>query len=215
MTVIADLTVPADALALGPALVGSEAAEVELVPVVPVREGVVPLVRVSSADATAAGAALAVAPRVERVTRLADGSDGTLFEVRLAARPDPVVGALVDTGGVLLAATGSADGWELRLRFTAHEGLSAFNAALADAGVPVTLRHLYNPTPPAERPTLSAEQHEALAAAHRRGFFEVPRRVTLVELAADLGISDSALSQRMRRGLAVAVEQALDEPGGA
>jgi len=153
MIVTADVTVPPEAFALGDALAGVEGAEVELEPVVPVREGSVPLVWVSGVDADTAEAALAGAPVVERVTRVVDGGDGTLFELRLADRPDPVVGALLDTGGRLLAATGSADGWALRLRFPAHEGLSAFGAALADAGVRVTLRHLYNPTPTAERPS--------------------------------------------------------------
>jgi len=48
-------------------------------------------------------------------------------------------------------------------------------------------------------PVEYAAQQEALSLAFDRGYFEIPRRVTLVELGDEVGVSDQALSERLRR----------------
>lgn len=48
---------------------------------------------------------------------------------------------------------------------------------------------------------LRDEERRALALAHERGYFEVPRRTTLNELAAALGQSDVETSEQLRRGI--------------
>jgi len=45
-----------------------------------------------------------------------------------------------------------------------------------------------------------AVRAEALVSAVERGYFEVPRGVTLGDIADDLGISQQAASERVRRG---------------
>lgn len=57
-------------------------------------------------------------------------------------------------------------------------------------------------------PDLADSQGDLLRSAVQEGYFEVPRRVSLVELAEKHGISDREASERMRRGLAVAVHAA-------
>jgi len=81
--------------------------------------------------------------------------------------------------------------------------------ALTDADIPVTLRHIYNPSVPEGELSLSSEHRETLRLAYREGYFEVPRRTTQTQLADDIEISDSALSQRIRRGVNILVEQSL------
>ena len=144
-----------------------------------------------------------------RIRLMIERGDETLFEVHWSDHVDGIVKALIDTRANILEATGEAEVWDFRLRFEAHEQLSELNVALTESGIPVTLRHIYNPTLPKEATTLSEEQREALRVAYQRGFFEVPRGITLAELADELDISDSALSQRMRRGLSVAVKQVV------
>lgn len=122
---------------------------------------------------------------------------------------DGIVKTLLDTRVRILEATGSTEGWNFRLRFSTHEDLSAFNMALTDGDIPITLRHIYNPTPPDEQTTLSADQRDTLLMAYHRGYFEVPRRKTLAELAVTMDISDSVLSQRLRRATDALIEQTL------
>nr|WP_222863711.1 helix-turn-helix domain-containing protein [Natronococcus pandeyae] len=38
-----------------------------------------------------------------------------------------------------------------------------------------------------------------MACAVRHGYFEIPRRISLEELAAELGVTHQALSERLRR----------------
>lgn len=48
-------------------------------------------------------------------------------------------------------------------------------------------------------PELTARQAEILAFCKEKGYYDVPRRITLRELAPDLGISPPALSNTLRR----------------
>ena len=209
MTVIADITVPADALALGRVLNGLPEATIELERIVPLQEAIIPLLWISGPDPDVTEAALRREPTVETVEQLTTTDDETLFEVHWGRDIDGIVRALVDTRAKVLEAIATAEGWDFRLRFDEHHDLSAFNVALTGDDIPVTLRHIYNPTLANERSGLSDEQRETLLMAYRHGYFEVPRRRNLTELAASEGISDSALSQRLRRGLGSLIEQTL------
>ena len=55
----------------------------------------------------------------------------------------------------------------------------------------------------ANEPTevLPAEERETLRVALEKGYFEVPRATTLVEVADELGRSDVEVSQQLRRGM--------------
>ena len=46
---------------------------------------------------------------------------------------------------------------------------------------------------------LSPAQQEALALALERGYFEIPRQGSLIDLSEEIGISDQALSERLHR----------------
>lgn len=59
-----------------------------------------------------------------------------------------------------------------------------------------------------ERPAemLTERQRECLAVAFREGYFEVPRRATLAEVAESLGVDKSTASETIRRGSARVME---------
>lgn len=59
--------------------------------------------------------------------------------------------------------------------------------------------------------TLTGKQREALDAAVTSGYYDSPKRVSLGELADDLGISKSALSHRLRAAESKLVTSVLDE----
>lgn len=59
---------------------------------------------------------------------------------------------------------------------------------------------------------LTSEQYEALTEAIQYGYFEIPRDISLVELAAELDISHQALSERLRRAYRTLIsEETKDE----
>jgi hypothetical protein len=64
-----------------------------------------------------------------------------------------------------------------------------------------------DPEPPGDG--LTDRQDEALRIAYERGYFEIPRRATLDDVAAELGITPSSASERLRRAQTQLVEETV------
>lgn len=73
-----------------------------------------------------------------------------------------------------------------------------------------TLRRLSREGDDGPADGLTDRQREALLAAREMGYFEVPRRASLGEVADELGITASSLSERLRRAQDCLVERAVD-----
>lgn len=209
MTVIADITIPADSFVLGRLLSEFPDVAIELERIVPLEQDIIPLFWISGGDLDEIEGALGDHVHTNEVRRLTTTDDETLFEVHWTTDIDGVIQGLIEHHAKILEATGTAEEWEFRLRFPTHEDLSNFNVTLTEKDIPVTLRHLYNPKIPEEASPLSPDQEETLRHAFYEGYFEVPRRKNLVDLADEMAISDSALSQRIRRGVAAMIQQHL------
>ncbi|MDL5363301.1 bacterio-opsin activator domain-containing protein [Halalkalicoccus sp. NIPERK01] len=209
MTVIADITLPSSTFPVGDVLRSFPDARIELEGVVPVRETVMPLLWIEADDPEAIRSALGAHARIDRVDVVMTVDSETLFEVRWSPAGNELVDALGEADATVLDAYGLAESWDFRLRFATHEDLSRFNIALTEAGIPVTLRRIHHPPFSEVTTSLSSIQRDTLATAYRSGYFRVPRRISQAALAEELGISDSALSQRIRRGVEALVEQAL------
>lgn len=59
--------------------------------------------------------------------------------------------------------------------------------------------------------TITDKQQEALELAHESGYYETPRETDLTDLAGELGISESAASQRLNAAETKLVKAFLDE----
>ena len=106
------------------------------------------------------------------------------------------------------------EGWRQQRWFadrSAFEQYCAFWRETADA---FSLFRLTDATDVAEAtPTdgMTDRQREALVTAYEMGYFEIPRTTSLGDVAAELGISASSLSERLRRAQTHLVETQLDE----
>ncbi|PCR88747.1 helix-turn-helix domain-containing protein [Natrinema ejinorense] len=56
---------------------------------------------------------------------------------------------------------------------------------------------------------LTDRQHEALRIAYERGYFDIPRQATLKDIAAELDISPSSVSERLRRAQTQLIEETV------
>ncbi|MFC7044272.1 bacterio-opsin activator domain-containing protein [Halobacteriaceae archaeon GCM10025711] len=213
MLVIADVTVPAEALSLGTVLTTHPDATVEFERFVPLDDPPMPLVWVDTDDPDAVESTLASLPSVASVVLLTTVSGRTLFEMHWRRDADLFVSALADLPVRLLRIRGHGGSWRLRLQFRDRDHLTAFRTLCRERDISFSLQRLFHPTLPTAGGTLSPEQRDTILTAYEHGYFEVPRGVTLAELGAMLGISDNAASQRLRRGLASLVaETMVEEP---
>ena len=146
---------------------------------------------------------------VREIERLYDADWGRLYAGTAsdgATGPDP---AGTDDG--VRISTRFADGWwHAEARFVTPAAFATFCDALSDRNVTVELEAVYHSRDGTE-PELTDRQRETLEQAYRRGFFNVPRDVTMGDLAETFDVSEQAISQRLRRAYARLVEAAVVE----
>jgi predicted DNA binding protein len=103
-------------------------------------------------------------------------------------------------------ATGSGDSLRIRTFVADRDTLAGLVAALREVSDTVRLRRI-SETPTATAPretvnvsldTLTETQRETLRRAVEAGYFDTPRRTSLAELAAEFGVSKSAVSRRLQ-----------------
>lgn len=209
MSVIAEFTIAAEAFALGRLIADHPALQIELERVVPITKRVMPYVRGHGEDLDDVETALAADPSVQSVQTL-DRSDGSiLYRVEWAAPVEEFAAGLAAANASVLRVSGETE-WTVRVRFEDHAGLAAFTVFCRDNGIDYTLdRVVAESTGPTNPFGLTDAQYETLVAVTERGYFDIPRRVTLAEIAADLGVSEQAVSERIRRGIAAVLERSL------
>lgn len=210
MSTVVTLDVSPGAFSLGRALESADrsvTAEVE--PVVPHGGQLMPFVRVHGTDVSSVTETLERHDAVGSVTLVQSDGDECLYRVDLTAGDDVFITELRDANASILAASGSADRWRFRLRFPRQSALTRFHERCIDADVAFSVHRVDADGTGAGRAVLTPEQREALYTALEAGYFEIPRRSTLSELAETLGISDQAMSERLRRGAESLLYEAL------
>jgi hypothetical protein len=157
---------------------------------------------------------MAADPDVDAFDVLLDDPDRRLYSATLANPDDDFVLETVNRLDIqLLDSTHSHARSVVRVRCPSREAYATLRDALEDKHGPVVTRRLYREEPLADVDLglrVTSPQREALLAALEAGYFEVPRGTTLEEVAATLGISDQALSARLRRGTATLLRDTLD-----
>ena len=123
----------------------------------------------------------------------------------------PIYPVYQKLGASPMAATGSSDGWQRRVRFPDRDAVVEMRQFCADHDVDFRLNRLYTPgdSDLEDEFGLSPEQRQALTTAERIGYFEVPRKVALADLGAELEISGQSASERLRRGTSKLISNTL------
>jgi len=138
---------------------------------------------------------------VEDVSLLAEFGDEYLYRMNWIDRVQPVVDMITNARATVLEAHGTDGNWALRVMYPARDGISETREFCADHGLTFDIREIERMDErPAGRFGLTDEQHEALRAAREQGYSDIPRETGLDALAAELGTSHQALSERIRRG---------------
>lgn len=212
MTTIVEFLVPADEFALSETLPTVPEMEIEVERVAAHEsDRVLPFFWAAGDDYDRFEAALDADPTVENVRCLSELEEGNFYQMDWIDRIDFLVDSITGKGATLLSAHGQNDVWKLRMLFPDHDAVSEVYDDFRERGfsIEITQIHELDGAKQYGQYGLTDAQYETLRLAVRRGYFRVPRKVTLGELAEELDISHQALSERIRRAQASLVVNAL------
>ncbi|WP_136716200.1 helix-turn-helix domain-containing protein [Halorientalis salina] len=209
MTVISVYSVPRRGFLLAESLEAHPDLQITLESVIPAGEEVVPYLWVFGGNDDAMDA-LRTDRSVADVTTLDRTERGRLLKVRWRGTDDALLSEVASSRGSIIEGIIEDDDWRLRIRFPDRDALAAFDRNCRRSGIETELVSLHHPGTDAEEGRLlTPTQHETLRLALALGYFEVPREATLDEIALELDVSDTAVSQRLRRGVKRLVEAAV------
>jgi predicted DNA binding protein len=201
VSIIVEVTIPTTDFPLGHALQpADEDTRFELGRMIPTSDRIIPFLFVENTDTEALEARLADDDTISDVALVDDFGGQALFRLEWPTGTDGFVHAINDHEAAILEGIGTSERWEFQLRFPESADIGAFSADCESTGIDLDLKRLYQPDePPVESAGLTPTQRETLLTALETGYFAIPRRITGEELAAELGISDQAVSERLRR----------------
>ncbi len=211
MSVIAEVRVPSADFELGRILTVDGNTSIELESLVPIGDATVPLFWVHNASRESFLENVQRHPAVDDTSAVDVFKDRTLFTLDWNADQDHLFNGVHDHDGQLLSAVGTPDAWEFEFRFPAHERLSAFTDHCNHAQITLEMLRVYNPTEPDTAPWygVTDPQREAMELAVEMGYYDIPRGCTTNELGAELGISDQAVTERLRRAIVTLASHTL------
>lgn len=203
MATEATFTVPSDQFPLGTVFERLPGVTVELERIIPARDVVIPYFWVRGTVVEDIEAAFSDHPGVQRIRLVDSVEDEYLLRVEWAVDYDDVLTTLTETRVALIKATGTDRQWTFEIRGDARRDIAAFQTRCGELDIPLTLTELHALTPSESgtEKALTESQQEALELAYERGYFESPREVTAEELGDELGITQQAVSSRLRRGV--------------
>ncbi|WP_336133584.1 helix-turn-helix domain-containing protein [Natronomonas amylolytica] len=211
MSVIAEFRVPSTDFELGRILTIDGDTTIELERLVPIGEATVPLFWVHNSTRDSFVENVQSHPGVNNAAEVDVFEDRTLFTLDWEPTDDHLIQGIQESQGQLLSAVGTPETWEFELRFPDYDVLTEFSTYCEESGISLTINYVYNPTEPDAHPWygLTDPQREAMTLAVRMGYYDIPRGCTTKELAAELGISDQAVTERLRRGIVSLVSNTL------
>lgn len=166
------------------------------------RHWVMPCFWAANGDFEAFDAALADDPTVTNVVSTRTYDEEKFYQVDWADEIKEHLDVCLDRQGSLLHAEATDGEWRLTARFATRDQFETFRSYLSGQDIDFRLENLTEASAPQQfMGGLSGPQRDALVAAVQVGYFGIPRQATMDDVAAELGISTQAASERIRRGI--------------
>ncbi len=223
MTTVVELEIPADRLGFDRTFDRVSAFEFQVGGMI---GGSSPLVWTGGPDQETVREALEADPSVDLIASVVDDSsnapmddetavgpgDRWLFRLEFGDGVKLFEEIVTEHDGAILTARGHDGRWMLKLLFHDRESVSTCHELFEQYDYRVNVTRISGVDDLATaRTPLTETQYETIHKAHELGYFDVPRGVTLKELASELGISHQALSERLRRSHAALVSAELSD----
>lgn len=146
---------------------------------------------------------LATDPTVETY-ELVDWTDQTgIYYIEHTPETKLISTVVTDVNGFLVHTETKGNGWLARLLLPDREALNEIWEYANENEISLDIIEIYGNTDTGGESSygLTDEQRIALITAHENGYFGEPRDVSLNEVADEIGLSSTAMSGRLRRGM--------------
>lgn len=199
MNTLVEMTIPVEDFALEETFTALPEARFELLPTVAYRPEIgPPFLRVESDRPVLES--LRTDPTLDSVERMTSSAESTTVSVEWGAAARTVFETMVDADVFVSTVSGTGRRWTFQLRTSSREAASEMYHRCADRGISVEVTQLEELDAVADgNVSFSSEQLEVLQLAVEYGYYDIPRGITVSELADRLDVSHQAVSERIRR----------------
>jgi len=211
MSVVAEMSIQSTEFLLGQVLSRDPGTHIEMERVVPASRQVMPYIWVGGADLSEFERLVRESPHVQRLVAVDTFDTKGLYRVEWAEEVESLIYGISKTEATILEAQGT-EVWTFRLRFNSHRGLARFHNYCRDHEIEFSLERVYSLgelTEEGDVYQLTESQRRVLKLAVERGYFAVPRDITLSELATELDRSSQTVSEHIRRGSEKVISHAI------
>jgi predicted DNA binding protein len=214
MATIIEIRIPIEEFALAETIENASDLHLEIEQLVAQNsESAMPFVWATTDDHAAFERALAGDPSVEEFSALTETGEDRLYQLKWATGVEHVLYLLLKKGGAIRNASvhTNDDSWTVQLLCPTRDMSSEIYEFCENNGLSLTVDALYDLDSDGESEYgLTGTQYESLLIAAELGYYDVPRNITLSELAEQLNVSHQALSERLRRGHGALVSRYVD-----
>ncbi|ELY44552.1 helix-turn-helix domain-containing protein [Natronorubrum sulfidifaciens] len=139
---------------------------------------------------------------ISNPTRVATFENRVIYRVTTETDIEIIPDRCTEGDLFVFTVTSTTGGWVARVHLPDRDALAAFRSCCRSYGISFRVSQLYDSSVSDEGTyVLSEQQYEILTLAYYAGYFDVPRECTQDDLADQFEISDSAVSQRLRRAI--------------
>ncbi len=171
---------------------------------------VTPFVWVTADDSQTFKEAVVDDPSVEDCSLLADLETGQFYRMDWAADTELVVHLILEKESAIMSAHTNGEEWQFKVLCPGDNAMSEMYDFCENNGLSLSVDAIYDLTSDdSTQYGLTDSQLMSLMRAREMGFYEVPRAISLSDLADELNVSHQALSERLRRGHANLIDQTL------
>jgi len=139
-----------------------------------------------------------------RSYELVDWTDQTgIYYIEHTPETKLISSVVTDVNGFLVHTETKGNGWLVRLLLPDREALNTIWEFANENDISLDIIEIYGNTDTGGESSygLTDEQRTALTTAYENGYFGEPRDISLNEVAEEIGLSSTAMSGRLRRGM--------------
>lgn len=212
MLYIAGFSIPPEALPFGEILITYPEFRIEVERIIPTHESAMPFFWVWGEEPELFIEAAEREPEISDICLLDQTKFGALFRAEWLPNA-AIINGIKSLGATIVESEGTSKGWRFEIRAENRNTFPEFQRLFEEQGIPISLLFMRDlaDTIGTNTPSLSPVQQETLIHAYREGYYDLPKQVTQAELGEHFGVSNRAISERLRRGIRNLIRATLIE----